>query len=107
MTYHSAVAGTRNISGGRHPEGQIIWRPVPQDGTQDVPQDGTQDLFEQTPKASKDRPPHFTKVLGRFPGKPGPGRRGTKSPHYSAIFPFRGPSAVDKRPSEWLRHLRP
>jgi len=46
MTYHSAVAGTRNIGSGQHPEGLIIWRPVPQDGTQDVPQDGTQDLFE-------------------------------------------------------------
>lgn len=23
------------------------------------------------------------------------------------IFPFRGPRVVDKRPSEWLRHLRP
>ena len=46
--HRSAVAGIRNISGGRHPEGQIIWRPVPQDGTQD----GTQDLFERTSKAS-------------------------------------------------------
>jgi len=44
------MAGTQNISSGQHPEGLIIWRPVPQDGTQDVPQDvpqdGTQDLFE-------------------------------------------------------------
>ena len=30
------MAGTRNIGGGRHPEGQIIWRPVPQDGSQDL-----------------------------------------------------------------------
>ena len=39
MTYRSAMSGTRNISGGRHPEGQTIWRPVPQDDFQDVPQE--------------------------------------------------------------------
>ena len=49
MTYHSAVAGTRNIGSGQHPEGQIIWRPVPQDGTQD----GTQDLFERQAEGVK------------------------------------------------------
>jgi len=42
--YRSAVARTRNISGGRHPEGQIIWRPVPQDVPQEVPQE----LFKQS-----------------------------------------------------------
>ena len=44
---------------------------------------------------------------GRFPSKPGSGRRGIKSSHYSAIFPFRGPNVVDKRPSEQLRGIRP
>ena len=52
---------------------------------------------------------------GRFPSKPGPGRCGTKSPPNTAIFEpvlskvegFRGPSAVDKRPSELLRGIHP
>lgn len=42
--HRSAVAGTRNISDGQHPEGQTIWRPVPQDDSQDVPQE----LFKQS-----------------------------------------------------------
>ena len=48
MTYRSAVAGTRNISGGRHPEGQTIWRPDPQDDSQDDSQDVPQELFKQS-----------------------------------------------------------
>ena len=37
--------------------------------------------------------------LGVSPAMPGPGRRGIKSPSHTAIFPFRGPRAIDQRPS--------